>query len=508
MRINFFVRTVSCLLFFGVSQLHAQNLIVDGNIGIGTDNPTDKLVVVGDDIKIEDSFPFLLLESTGTFNNLGLIFRNQSGIQASFFYDDGEDTFKFVQGSSSTGDVVIDAEGDLGIGTQNPVQKLDVDGDIALSDGTGRIEFLEGTIVKAALDYNGSTLRLRNDETSLGDVIVDAQDDVSLVAEDDIFFQTNGSVDITINDSGNVGINQTSPAFNLDIDHELAPSGQIFTSGKGLLLSNLGSNNVDWAQYVVNSSGNYAWLKDDDTIIAEIDGSNGNWVPGSDRNLKTNIEQLEQNQLKKIMELRPSSYLFKNQKGGDRSFGLIAQEVQEVYPNVVVAMGEGGEQLGVSYTELIPVLIAGMQEQQQEIEQLEDVNEDLQNTNAELEARLTKIEAMLEKLSIDNSKIANSTNQQLSTNNVQLTTARLEQNQPNPFNGSTTVRYFIPEGIKKAVLSITSIDGKVVKEVAIQARGEGQTTFDATTLGSGTYQYSLILDGKLLDTKQMVLMKK
>jgi hypothetical protein len=124
-----------------------------------------------------------------------------------------------------------------------------------------------------------------------------------------------------------------------------------------------------------------------------------------------------------------------------------------------------------------------------------------------LEARLAKIEAILEKLPIDDSQTANSSSQQPSTNNVRLTDATLEQNQPNPFNGSTVVRYFIPQNVKRAELRITDVTGKVIKSVVIQARGEGQTSFDATTLSSGNYQYSLFLDNQLLDTRQMVLTK-
>jgi len=513
MQVNSLFRVLICLFFLGMTQVTAQNLTVEGDIGIGTDTPEDKLHIVGGDILVEDSFPFLILKASNTFANLCMIFRDEDGVGLrSFYYDKSESTFKFVQGAGSIADVAISPEGFLGIGTEEPVQELEVDGDIALSDGTGRIEFLEENTVKAFLNYNGSTLSLTNNETSGGDVIIDAQDDVSLVASDDIFIRSGANTDITINDSGKVGINQTSPEFNLDIDHELAPSGQIFTSGAGLLLSNLGSGNVDWAHYVVNSSGNYAWLKDNNTIIAEIDGSNGNWVPGSDRKLKKDIEQLEDNQLEKIMQLRPSSYVFKNQKGEDRSFGLIAQEVRKVYPNIVVEMGEGGQQLGVSYTELIPVLIAGMQEQQQKIqsanEELKSTNEELRSANADLQRevdglkeRLAKIEAMLE------NQQPTTTNSDLSTHNIQLTSAKLEQNQPNPFNGSTIVRYFIPEGVIKAELRVTDSAGKVIKSIAISALGEGQVTFDATTLGSGTYQYSLILDGKPIATRQMVLTK-
>jgi len=49
--------------------------------------------------------------------------------------------------------------------------------------------------------------------------------------------------------------------------------------------------------------------------------------------------------------------------------------------------------------------------------------------------------------------------------------------------------------------------GKVIKEVSVSAAGKGSLRIDASSLPSGTYQYSLLVDGKLIDTKQMVLAK-
>ena len=53
---------------------------------------------------------------------------------------------------------------------------------------------------------------------------------------------------------------------------------------------------------------------------------------------------------------------------------------------------------------------------------------------------------------------------------------------------------------------MTDVAGRVLKSVILDTRGEGQTTLDASTLSKGAYQYSLFLDGQLLESKQMVLM--
>lgn len=117
----------------------------------------------------------------------------------------------------------------------------------------------------------------------------------------------------------------------------------------------------------------------------------------SDRNLKENIKPLE-NGIETIMQLRPTTYNFRGDgeyKGLSLSrglhYGLIAQEVEEVLPSLVKdnkhtylgnADGAGPnnpdeksevktmDYKTMNYTELIPVLIKAVQEQQEEIEKL------------------------------------------------------------------------------------------------------------------------------------------
>ena len=64
-------------------------------------------------------------------------------------------------------------------------------------------------------------------------------------------------------------------------------------------------------------------------------------------------------------------------KAEAEQIGLIAQELQDVFPEVVVENEEGD--LGVRYTALIPVLIKAFQEQQEEIDDLKDRIEKLES---------------------------------------------------------------------------------------------------------------------------------
>jgi hypothetical protein len=80
----------------------------------------------------------------------------------------------------------------------------------------------------------------------------------------------------------------------------------------------------------------------------------------------------------------------------------------------------------------------------------------------------------------------------------------LKQNAPNPFSNQTMISYFIPETVKKAQLLVYDPLGNVVKKIDIQTKGGGSITIDASNLRKGIYKYSIIADGKVIDTKTMI----
>lgn len=89
----------------------------------------------------------------------------------------------------------------------------------------------------------------------------------------------------------------------------------------------------------------------------------------SDRRAKSNIRNLGYG-LSEVMQLRPVSYSYNNQPNGRKKLGLVAQEVQAVVNEAVTAGKNSEEMMSMNYTELIPVLIKAIQEQQAEIEAL------------------------------------------------------------------------------------------------------------------------------------------
>jgi hypothetical protein len=85
--------------------------------------------------------------------------------------------------------------------------------------------------------------------------------------------------------------------------------------------------------------------------------------------------------------------------------------------------------------------------------------------------------------------------------------AVLYQNTPNPFSNETVIRYEIPENTGKCQLHILNMTGSLLKTISINAPGIGSTVIHGRELKPGMYLYSLVIDGQIIDTKQMLLTK-
>ena len=313
-------------------------------------------------------------------------------------------------------------------------------------------------------------------------------------------------------DAVKVGIGTEDPIYTLDIQHEsIAP---ITAPGHGLNLKNLGGNNNEWQLFVGNINGKLRLYKNE-VLMGTFDQVSGNYTPNSDKRLKNNIRTLK-NQLSLIQRLRPTTYHFNGRSAKRKVYGLIAQEVQKVIPDIVLENdGDNEEQktLGISYTELIPVLIAGIQEQQAIIQKQNEDNQTQQKQLANLtekfnnqETAINQLKELVQQLADKPSKksaIPHLHQYQLSLKKQ----AGLSQNQPNPFYQNTTIHYFIPENTKDAYLQVTSLSGTEIGKTPILETGNGQITIQTENYPIGTYYYSLVVDGKVVETKKMILIK-
>ncbi len=177
--------------------------------------------------------------------------------------------------------------------------------------------------------------------------------------------------------------------------------------------------------------------------------------------------------------------------------GFVAQQVEEAAKKIgydfsgVDKPANEHTPYGLRYSEFVVPLVKSVQE-------LSKMNDELKKQS---EARQKEIDEL--KAIVFNQ---NNTSSRAKTN-PELNNALLIQNVPNPFTNATTIKYTLPSKFTSAQIIITDKNGKQLKQLNISGSGIGTLHMDASTLSSGTYNYSLVIDGKITSTKQMVVLK-
>ncbi len=205
--------------------------------------------------------------------------------------------------------------------------------------------------------------------------------DRSATGDDDSLASTAAN-QFLIRAAGGVGIGTNKPLSNSKLHVEHGSVGQddwgvVVTNSTdatkrvGMRLANTGffeiTNNAD------NIGPSFARL-----------ATNGNWSAVSDRRLKTGIEPAS-DLLQAALELEPVRYYFKNQEErGEKSLGLIAQDVQEVVPSLVT----DSDPMTLNYSGLSVVAIGAIQGL---YELVQDQQEIIETQNA----RIARLEAAM-----------------------------------------------------------------------------------------------------------------
>ncbi|KAA3640146.1 MAG: hypothetical protein DWQ02_02475 [Bacteroidetes bacterium] len=166
----------------------------------------------------------------------------------------------------------------------------------------------------------------------------------------------------------------------------------------GLLIERSGTYN-NWEFYAVDNPNYNLSLFSDGNFRGEFDGTSGEYFYASDRNLKQNIQPLD-NVLDRVMDMQPAKYQYKdNNPTGKNSIGFIAQDVKKLFPELVMeSQDERSKGIhAVNYAGFSTIALKAVQEQQQQIDKLTADLEVQQKKNEELEARLARLEKMLSK---------------------------------------------------------------------------------------------------------------
>jgi hypothetical protein len=81
----------------------------------------------------------------------------------------------------------------------------------------------------------------------------------------------------------------------------------------------------------------------------------------------------------------------------------------------------------------------------------------------------------------------------------------LYENSPNPFSKETAIKYYIALDINKIMINIYDLQGSQVKNYNLINDGDSELIIGGSELKSGIYLCALIVDGKEVDTKRMIL---
>ena len=315
-------------------------------IPTGASSPGATAANLGPIVATGDSVAYVSAESTGhpvvfigsDFNSYGIIgtFSNHSlGFR-----------------TNNIARMFIDTSGNVGIGTMGPGYRLDVSGDANIT-GTYRV--------------NGAPISATSNWTQSGN---------------NIFYTT-----------GNVGIGTIAPSQGrLHVAESAAGGAAMYgraLDGDGVSGFSFTGHGVSgdspygYGVYGVSQNGNgwagYFWGKVQVTGLLCA----ANIPCSSDIRLKQNITPLSYG-LREVLHLRPAKWEWKSPSTAHLNFGLIAQDVEPVLPELILRNVDTNGSLGLHYTGLIPILINAIQEQQ--------------DTISALDARIRTLEQALDRL--------------------------------------------------------------------------------------------------------------
>jgi hypothetical protein len=199
--------TAGNLVFYdGTASAERMRIDSSGNVGIGTDAPASKLQVAGTiDVNTASSgLPTIKLSHTNTGADNFEIKAGTTGVANSGF------SIRDVDASANR--LVIDSDGNVGIGTDAPEKKLQVSGDAKIDTFLTVGDSGQANTYLYLLSSTSGTSNLR-----MGDTDTDAGAIIYSNASNFMDFRVNASERLRIDSSGNVGIGTSTPDYELQV---------------------------------------------------------------------------------------------------------------------------------------------------------------------------------------------------------------------------------------------------------------------------------------------------
>jgi hypothetical protein len=489
-----------------LAKLHVHNAA--GNVALrvesGSGNATMRLVASGSGLEASTAL--------NTFNSQRWSFGKsnsaESGSNAGsdFFINRFDDSGNFL----SQPLVIKRSTGYVGIGNSSPAQPLDVNGTTKTTNFQMTSGATNGYVLQS--DANGNASWVNSTSFANGNWTTSGNNQYSAL-------------------SGNVGIGTSSPSHTLTVEASLTggiPVALISNTNNnpnnqnnGLQIiagSNLGSG----ASYLIEMQ------RPDGQGLGAVVQSGTNavqYVSLSDQRLKENIRDTRFG-LDDLMKIQVSDYNYKDDRSKKEQTGYIAQQLYEVFPDAVNAGGDDVKTYPwmVDYGRVTPLLVKSVQELNQKVDesalnsdvitslqqQLDSKDQRINEQQQQINSLSSKLDDVLNKLQLVEASLSQccTAYEQSSTTNREVKISDipvLEQNVPNPFLQTSYIKFYIPSSATDAMIVVSDLNGKVLMQFTNLPNGFGTVNIHAGTLAAGVYQYVLLIGGKVIDTKQMVL---
>jgi hypothetical protein len=305
-----------------------------------------------------------------------LLTQNGSGASTLRVANNGDISFYDSLGSSQSFFWDASAES-LGIGTTSPDKALHVVGGVGDTALFGGIN--AGTSTE---NIGGIQLGTSTDTASRRVWGVKAESALAgnlgvWVSADNASSAFSGTQVVSIDSSGNVGIGTSSPSARLHIKE----SSNLTEGDPHFKIEGLGYSGFHWLDATAYYIGQNSSIRQvriysgAETAGVALTNGSTSWGTFSDERLKYDVENIE-NAVETLSGIRTVKYRLNNVDAPDakKKLGVIAQDLEGVLDEVVdttMLNDDDTEYMSVRYTELIPVLIKAIQEQQATITALE-----------------------------------------------------------------------------------------------------------------------------------------